>query len=94
MVSNSLDEKIHERIGRKESNKFSNSGENKSEQERASKGQEGRENMTISWSSNDKTKSGENMLSRPPKKPGGEEVDDTNSATTTYNMLYILRSQE
>ena len=54
----------------------------KSEEERASKSQEGREIETISWSSNDKTKIGEYMSSRPPKKPGGEEVDDTNSAKT------------
>ena len=30
----------------------------------------------------DKTKSGEYALDRPPKKPGREEVDDINTATT------------
>ena len=33
-------------------------------------------------SSNDKTKSGEYVLNRPPKKPGGGEVYDDNTATT------------
>ena len=80
VVLNSPDEDIYKQIETNKSNKFSNSGEDKSEEERASKGQEGREVKTISWSSNAKTKSGEYMLSRLPKKPGGEEVDDTNPA--------------
>ena len=82
VVSNYPNEEIHERIETNESNKFSSSGENKSEEEKASKGQEDREINTNSFSSNDKTKSGEYVLSRPPKKPGGEEVDDINTATT------------
>ena len=48
----------------------------------ASKGQESREIDTNSSSSKDKTKSGEYMLNRPPKKPGGREVFDNNTATT------------
>ena len=72
VVSNSPDEEIYERIKTNESNKFSISGENKSEEERTSKGQEGSEIKTSSWSSNDKTKGSEYVLSRPPKKPGGK----------------------
>ena len=81
VVSNFLDKEIYKQIETNKSNKeFSNSGENKSEEERDSKDQEGREVKTISWSSNVKTKRGEYMLIRPPKKPGGEEVDGTNPA--------------
>ena len=43
VVSNSPDEEIHERIETNKTNTFSNSGERKSEEERTSKGQEGRE---------------------------------------------------
>ena len=58
VVSNYPNEEIHERIETNESNKFSSSGEYKSEEEKASKGQEDREINTNSFSSNDKTKSG------------------------------------
>ena len=76
VVSNFLDKEIYKRIETNKSNKeFSNSGENKSEEERASRGQECREIKTISWRSNNKTKSEEYMLRRPPKKPVGEEVN-------------------
>lgn len=82
VVSNHPKREIHERIETNESNKFSSSGENKSEEEGASKGLESRENNTNSSSSNDKTKSGEYVLHRPPKKPGGGEVYENNTATT------------
>ena len=82
VVSNSPDEEIYKRNGTNKSNKFSSSGENKSEEERPSKGQEGSEIKTNSWSSYDKTKSGEYVLSRPPKKPGGKEADEVNTTTT------------
>ena len=58
VVSNSPNEEIHERIETNESNKFSSSGGNKSEEEKAPKGQEGRENNQNRWISNDKTKRG------------------------------------
>ena len=85
VVSNSPNKETHERIElieTNESNKFSNIGENKSEEERALKGQEGRETNTASWNSNDKPKSGEYVLSRPPKKPGGEDVDEADTTET------------
>ena len=44
----------------------------------SSKGQEGSE----SWSSYDKTKSGEYMLSRLLKKPGGKEANEGDTTTT------------
>ena len=50
--------------------------------EEASKGQQSREDNTNSSSSNDKAKSGEYVLNLPPKKPGGEEVYENNTATT------------
>ena len=56
--------------------------ERERERERVAKGQEDREINTNSWSSNDKTKSGEYVLSRPPKKPGGGEVDEVDTTTT------------
>ena len=59
VLSNPLNKEIHEQIETNESNTFSSSGENKSEEEEASKVQEDREINTNSWSSNDKTKSGE-----------------------------------
>ena len=66
---------IHKQIETKESNKFSSSGgENKSEEEETSKGRESRELDTNSSSSNDTAKSGEYVLTHPPKKPGGGEV--------------------
>ena len=62
VVSNSTDEEIYKRIKTKKAiNKFSISGENKSEEERTSKGQECSEIKTNSWSSYDKTKNGEYM---------------------------------
>ena len=67
VVSNSPNKEIHERIETNESNKFSSSGENKSEEERAS--------------NNDETESGEYVLSRPPKKPGGKEADEVDTTT-------------
>ena len=82
VVSNHPKREIHERIETNESNTFSSSGENKSEKEGASEGLESRENNTNSSSSNDKTKSGEYVLHRPPKKPGGGEVYENNTATT------------
>ena len=67
---------------KQKSNKFSSSGgENKSEEEEASKSKESREINTNSLSSNDKAKSGEYVLTRPPKKPGGGEVYENNTAT-------------
>ena len=67
VVSKSLDKEIYERIKINKSNKFSISGENKSEEERTSKGQEGSEIRTNSWSSYGKTKTGEYVLRRAPK---------------------------
>ena len=63
-------------------NLVSSSGENESEEERPSKDQEGSEIKTNSWGSHDKTKSGEYVLSRPPKKPGGKEADEFDTTTT------------
>ena len=82
VLSNPPNKEFHQRIETNESNKFSSSGENKIEEEEASNGQESREINTNSSSSNDKTKSGEYVLNRPPKKPGGREVYDNNTATT------------
>ena len=73
VLPNSPNKEIHEQIEANESNKLSSSGgENKNEEEEASEGQESRENNTNSSSSNNKAKSGEYVLTRPPKKPGGE----------------------
>ena len=79
--SNYPDEEIYERIETNASNTFSISGENKREKERASKGQKGSEIKTNNWSSNGKTKSGEYVLSRSLKKPGGKEADKIDTAT-------------
>ena len=49
---------------------------------RPQKGQETREITTNSSSSNDKAKSGENVLTHAPNKPGGEEMYENNTATT------------
>ena len=68
VASNPSNKGIQERIKTNESNKFSNSGENEIEEGMASKDQESREIDTNSSSSKDKTKSGEYMLNRPPKK--------------------------
>ena len=70
-----------ERIKTNKSNKFNISGWNKGEEERTLKGQEGSEIKTNSWSSYDKTKSGEYVLSRPPKKLGGKEADEVDTTT-------------
>ena len=86
VVSNSPDEEIYERNETNESNKFSSSGENRSEEERLSKGQEGNEIKSNNWSSYDKTKSGEYVLSRPPKKPGGKEADEVDTTTTVSGV--------
>ena len=84
VVSNHRKREFHERIGTNGSNEFSGSnGENKSEEEEASKGLESREINRNSSSSNDKTKSGEYALHRPPKKPGGGVVCENNTAATT-----------
>ena len=82
VVPNHSNKGNYERDKTNESNKFSSSGENKSEEERTSKDQEGCENKTNSWSSYDKTKSGEYVLSRPPKKPGGKEADEIDIVTS------------
>ena len=67
VLSDPLNKEIHEQIETNESNKFSSSGgENKSEEEEASKGQESRETNTNSSL----------------KKPGGGEVYDNNTAAT------------
>ena len=82
-LSNLSNKEIYERDETNESNKLSSSGgENKSEEEEASKGQESREFNTNGWSSYDKSKSGEYVLSRPPKKPGGKEADEVDTTTT------------
>ena len=85
VVSNSPNKEFHKQIEiieTNEGNKFSKSGENKCEEERASKGKEGGEINTNSWISNDRTKSGEYVLSRSPKKPEGEEADEVDTTTT------------
>ena len=66
--------------------KSSSSGGNKSEEEKTSKGQEGREINTTSWSSNGKTKNGEYVLSQPPKKSGGKEVGEVDK----YNNNCVM----
>ena len=48
----------------------------------ASTGREDREITKNIWSSKDKVESEEYVLSRPPKKPGGEDVDDADTAAT------------
>ena len=83
VLPNPPNKEIHERIETTKSNKFNSSGgENKSEEEDASKGQESRAINTNSSSSNGKAKNGECVLNRPPKKPGGGEVYENNTATT------------
>ena len=82
VVSNPSNKENYERDKTNESNKFSSSGENMSEEERPSKGQEGSEIKTNSRGSHDKTKSGEYILSRPPKKPGGKEAVEFDTITT------------
>ena len=79
VLSNSLNENIHEKIKANKSNKFGSSGGIKSEEETASKCQEGREINQNNWISNDKTKSREPVLIWSPKKPGGEEAHNANS---------------
>ena len=75
LLPNPPNKEIHERIETNGSNRFSSSGgENKSEEEEASESQENREINTNSSSSNEKTKSGEYVLNRLSKKPGGGEV--------------------
>ena len=86
VVSNYPNKEIHERIETNESNKFSSCGGNNSEEEKASKGWEGREINQHSWSSRDKTESGEYVLNRPPKKPGGEGAYDSNTAKTITDV--------
>ena len=80
-VPNSLNKNLHEQIDANKSNKFGSSGRNKSEKEKASKGQEGREINQKSWICNDKIKSGEYVLNWPPKKPGGKEAMTCESAS-------------
>ena len=80
VVSNSPNKNIHKQIEANKSTKFGSIRGNKSEDEKVSKGQEGREINQNSWTSNDNTKSGEYVLNWPPKKPGDEEVHDANSA--------------
>ena len=48
--------------------------------EKASKGQDSREINKTSGNSRAKTKSGEYVLNQSPKKPGGEEAYDINTA--------------
>ena len=79
VVPISSDEYIQDKIGTNKCNEFGSSG---GDIKKASKGQEGREIIKNSWSSKDKVKSGEYVLSRPPKKPGGKEADDGVTATT------------
>ena len=82
-LSNFLNEEIYERVETNEINKLSSSGgENKSEEEEVSKGQESREFNTKGSSSIDKAKSGKYVLSRPPKKPRGKEADELDITTT------------
>ena len=73
VVSNSPDEEIHEQIETNESNTFSIKGEHESEEERTSKIQEGSEIKTNSWSSNDKTESGEAVLTESAAKETGSK---------------------
>ena len=71
----SLDEDIHDRIGRIKSKKTAAAEEIKGiEEETTSKAQEGRDNSNYSWNRKDKTKSGEYALSRSPKTPVGKEA--------------------
>ena len=87
VLPNPLKKEIHGRIETNESNTFSSSGgENKCEEEEASKGQESREINTNSSRSNNKTKSGEYVLT----KPGGGEVYEKNTATT---ICHVRRSR-
>ena len=92
VVSNPSNKEIHKRLETNKSNKLCSNGRNMSEEEKASKSQEGRKFDQNSLISYDKTKSREYVLDRPPKKPGGEEVDNINTATTiTCDTSQIAR---
>ena len=52
------------------------------EKKKSSTGRKDREIIKGSWSSKDKVGSGEYILRRPPKKPGGEETDEVDTPTT------------
>ena len=65
VFSNSLNEHIRKRIETNKGNNFCNSGRNKSEEEKASKGKDSQEINKNSWSSRSKKESGEYVLNRP-----------------------------
>ena len=52
------------------------------EEKNSSTVREDREIIKTSWSSNGKVRSGEYILCRPSKKPGGEETDEVDATTT------------
>ena len=82
LLSNSPGVDINRQIETNGGNTFDSSGGNKTVEQKVSKCQEGREINKNSWSSRDKTKSGEYVLNQPPKKPGDKEAYDINTATT------------
>ena len=87
ILSNSPDEDIQEQIVKNKTNKFDSSGGNKRVEEKASTYQEGRKSKQNSWSSKDKTKSGEYVLSQHSKKLEREEAGDINTAYNVFENL-------
>ena len=92
VVPSHSNQEIYKQIETNKSNKFSSSGDSKSEEEETSKGQESREINTNSLNSIDKTKGGEYVLNWRPKKPGGGEMYTKNTATNI--MRDSLRTGE
>ena len=77
-----FDEDIHDKSGTNECNKIGRSGGDLiKEEEKALTGQEDKEINKNSLSSKDKVGSGVYVPSRPPKNPGGKEVDEVDTAT-------------
>ena len=78
-------EDIHDKIRRNKCNKFGRSGGDdviKGGGGEALTGQEDREIIKTSWSSKDKVESGEHILRRPLKTPGGGEAEEVDTTTT------------
>ena len=77
-----IDEDTHDKIGTNECNKVGRSGGELIKEKVLS--------IKNSWSSKDKVESGEYVLSRPPKKPGGEETDEVDTTTISRASVTTL----
>ena len=81
VASFSFDGDIHDKIGTNQCNKIDRSGRDRiKEEENSLKGREDKETNKNSLSSKDTVESGICVPSRPPKKPGGEEADEVDTA--------------